>query len=363
MGWIRKAGRRVCLAACAMGLAFGLAACQKQPSWQEQYDLGMRYLTESNYQEAIIAFTAAMKVNPQQVDTYVYLAQVYLASGDPETAQQILTQGYDVTRDGRLDTSSVDAWFLYNPSLAFDQQLAYRDFDLLSADQQETVRQAAAAAKAGQGEDVQTLLAESNLPPQLFTRLDGEQVELTVLPETDDPLYLKAYQAMSDQYLEEVEAQQEDYQTGTIQQVGQFQVLTVRPENGTEYCWCSQNITYGIPYEGETQSVTVQAEAFQTSECENGQYNGSWKSQGTIWTGNTTDAYTYVETSGTAAGGEKFQDGPMILKNVGDGIQTVYTYQGDQLMECYMEDLATGERVDMMDAMNALASLQDRLTG
>lgn len=359
---MKQAGKKVF---CSMlfCLLSALAACQKQTSWQEQYDLGLRYLTESNYQEAIIAFTAAMKVNPQQVDTYVYLAQVYLASGDPETAQQILTQGYDVTRDGRLDTSSVDAWFLYNPNLSFDQQLAYRDFDRLSPDQQETVRQAAAAAKAGQGDQVETLLAESNLPPQLFTRLEGEQIELTVLPETDDPLYLKAYQAMSDQYLEGVREQREDDQTGTIQQVGQFQVLTVRPENGTEYCWCSQSITYGLPYEGETRSTTIQAEAFQTSACENGQYNGSWKSQGTIWTGEDPTHYTYVETSGTAAGGEKFEDGPMILKSVGDGIQTVYTYQGDRLMECYIEDLATGERVDMMDAMNTLAGWQDQLAG
>lgn len=343
-----------------VALVFALTACQKQPSWQQQFDLGMRYLTECNYQEAIIAFTSVMKINPQHVDAYVYLAQVYLASGDPKTAQQILTQGYDATKDGRLDSSSVDAWFLYNPSLAFDQQLAYRDFDLLSSDQQNIIRQAVAAAKSGQGDAVQILLADSNLPPQLFTRLDGEQVEITILPETNDPLYLKAYEAMGDQYLDAVKGQQESYQTGTIEKVGQFQVLTVRPENGTEYCWCVQNITWGIPYGSKNQSMTIGAEAFQTSECENWQYNGSWKSQGTIWMGENRANYTYVETSGTAANGEKFKDGPMTLKNVGDGIQTVYIYQREQLIECYMEDLTTGERVDMM---NVLAGLQEQLAG
>ena len=40
-----------------------LPACgQKEaaPTWQEQYDLGIRYLSEGNYEEAIIAFTAAI---------------------------------------------------------------------------------------------------------------------------------------------------------------------------------------------------------------------------------------------------------------------------------------------------------------
>lgn len=30
-------------------------------TWQEQYDLGLRYLSEGNYEEAIIAFTAAIE--------------------------------------------------------------------------------------------------------------------------------------------------------------------------------------------------------------------------------------------------------------------------------------------------------------
>lgn len=38
-----------------------LAACgQRAPTWQEQYDLGVRYLGEGSYEEAIIAFTATI---------------------------------------------------------------------------------------------------------------------------------------------------------------------------------------------------------------------------------------------------------------------------------------------------------------
>ena len=49
-------------------LLFGLCACGKKETaatWQEQYDLGVRYLSEGNYEEAIIAFTAAIEIDPK----------------------------------------------------------------------------------------------------------------------------------------------------------------------------------------------------------------------------------------------------------------------------------------------------------
>ena len=56
-------------------LLLTLAACSKAPEadpadeapdWQTQYDLGVRYLSEGNYEEAIIAFTAAIEIEPKQ---------------------------------------------------------------------------------------------------------------------------------------------------------------------------------------------------------------------------------------------------------------------------------------------------------
>ena len=61
-----------------MYLLLILAACQKQSVWQEQYDLGMRYLNERNYEEAILAFMSAIEIDPRQADAYVYLTQAYL---------------------------------------------------------------------------------------------------------------------------------------------------------------------------------------------------------------------------------------------------------------------------------------------
>jgi len=128
-----------------------MAACgKKAPTWQEQYDLGVRYLSEGNYEEAIIAFTAAIEIDPKQasafvcrgnayassvsehseetsedevmeiyalaeadyllaidldtsfVEAYDKLADIYIAIGDTEKAIAILEQGYEATGDAAL---------------------------------------------------------------------------------------------------------------------------------------------------------------------------------------------------------------------------------------------------------------------
>lgn len=52
-------------------LIAGLCACGAK-TWQKQYDLGMRYLTEGSYEEAILAFTAAIEIDPKNADAYIW---------------------------------------------------------------------------------------------------------------------------------------------------------------------------------------------------------------------------------------------------------------------------------------------------
>lgn len=60
-------------------LIIALTACgQKVATWQEQYDLGIRYLSEGNYEEAIIAFTAAIEIDPKQAPAYVGRGDAYV---------------------------------------------------------------------------------------------------------------------------------------------------------------------------------------------------------------------------------------------------------------------------------------------
>lgn len=129
-------------------------------TYQDYYDLGVRYLLESNYEEAIIAFTAAIEIDPKQAPAYVgrgdahtgvansisagvstdelpeeawtnyqkaiadYLAAIernvtateaymkaaanYVVLGDIETAIDLLKQGYEATGDSQLQEHIIE---------------------------------------------------------------------------------------------------------------------------------------------------------------------------------------------------------------------------------------------------------------
>ena len=83
------------LVLCACGQKAGAA-------WQEQYDLGMKYLSEGNYEEAIIAFTAAIELDPKRPEAYSKAAEAYVGLGDFESALTILDSGFKATGEESL---------------------------------------------------------------------------------------------------------------------------------------------------------------------------------------------------------------------------------------------------------------------
>lgn len=87
--------RRACGLLLILSMIFCHAACGKsvEAQWQEQYDLGLRYLSEGNYEEAIIAFTAAIEIDPKRPEAYADLARAYVAVGETEQAIFIMEQG------------------------------------------------------------------------------------------------------------------------------------------------------------------------------------------------------------------------------------------------------------------------------
>ena len=80
-------------------LLLSLAACGGKGSWQEQYDLGMRYLNEGSYQEAVIAFEAAIEIDPKRPEAYLGAAEAYVGLGDTAKAIDILKRGQEQTDD------------------------------------------------------------------------------------------------------------------------------------------------------------------------------------------------------------------------------------------------------------------------
>ena len=71
----------------AAAMLLSMAGCSNtEKDWQEQYDLGMRYLEEGDYEEAILAFSAAIEIDGGRPEAYIGRAEAYIATGDLEKA-------------------------------------------------------------------------------------------------------------------------------------------------------------------------------------------------------------------------------------------------------------------------------------
>ena len=71
-------------------------------AWKKQYDMGVRYLDANEYEKAIIAFETALEIDPKSVDTYIALADVYTAQGQPEKALDVLENAQREVEDPRI---------------------------------------------------------------------------------------------------------------------------------------------------------------------------------------------------------------------------------------------------------------------
>lgn len=127
--------RRICSWILIIALLLGLCACGQnvETQWQEQYDLGVRYLSEGNYEEAIIAFSAAIEIDPKRPEAYLGAAETYIAKDDIEAARKVLEDGLEVTGDQSiadklqeiLDSSGFDINVLLMAALQKDTVLSY----------------------------------------------------------------------------------------------------------------------------------------------------------------------------------------------------------------------------------------------
>lgn len=198
---------------CFLVLMVLLCSCKAQPTWQEQYDLGMRYLTESNYEQAILAFTAAIEINPNQAgayvgradayvgwgdvagenyliqaqndyeqalrlddsiaDVYLYLAEIYTQQGENEKAIDLLLRGYEITGDERLYREQ-------EPSVKqkFAEGYFFKSFDSLPESGQQALRESIAALQRGDIERLEGLLKDSGIPTFLCTEIDEYLVKV-----------------------------------------------------------------------------------------------------------------------------------------------------------------------------------------
>jgi len=109
--------KRIVALIAALALILSLCACgqsskgqtdEEQTTWQEQYDVGVRYLSEGNYEEAIIAFTTAIEIDPKQALAYLGRGNAYIGSG--ETEENLAAALADYESAVEMDETNVDAY-------------------------------------------------------------------------------------------------------------------------------------------------------------------------------------------------------------------------------------------------------------
>lgn len=127
--------------------------------WQEQYDLGVRYLDEGNYEEAIIAFTAAIEIDPKRPEAYVGAATAYTSMGEWQLATEMLDKAESILGENDVISAAREELGLLGTSTAsnptvplnaygvaeFTYRESYVPFENLSAEKQSWLGTAIAA--------------------------------------------------------------------------------------------------------------------------------------------------------------------------------------------------------------------------
>lgn len=168
--------KRIARLVAMLLLLIGLCACgaSTEAQWQEQYDLGVRYLSEGNYEEAVIAFTAAIEIDPKRPEAYNGAADAYIGLGNYEKAYDILAQGQ--AQCGELENftrrmSNID--FLQSGETGIRITDFYFDHEAYLAGN-ETEFLVSVAYRCPEGQDCVLMIGANTEEPDSFAMMDED---------------------------------------------------------------------------------------------------------------------------------------------------------------------------------------------
>lgn len=279
----------------ALVLGMALSGCGKVPTWQEQYDLGIRYLSEGNYQEAIIAFTAAIEIDPKQAPAYVGRGDAYIGSGETEgnltaakadyemaieldetcveayigladvyvcqenynKALEILEKGYIVSEDEQLQRKRTELnEILINNSeygqTEFTKREMYYKYEVLPSDVQRYIETMIDALVANDTYTLRRITDVTNpdsLPKNFYTFWNGYKIQSLGLPNREQEL--------------------KTIPGGNSSDFG----IEIRPQNGMGY-YCEVS-TLGMQYIDNHIDYDNSVVILSSCNCTNWQYNGT----------------------------------------------------------------------------------------
>ena len=185
--------RKFTRSAVSLLLVLVLCACGAGSQWQEQYDLGTRYLNDGNYEEAVIAFTAAIEIDPKRPEAYVGAATAYTALGERQLAIEMLDKAEALLGENDTITAARDELGLSLPlnaygAIEFTYRPDYVAYEDLSAEEQSWLSAAVSALEA-QDKDALLALCEqvASMHLDCYTTYGQYKVHVDAGPLGDNP--------------------------------------------------------------------------------------------------------------------------------------------------------------------------------
>ncbi len=83
--------------------AFAIITNSSSYKASQGIELANRYLSEQNYEQAIIEYEKILEIEPMNVDAYLGLAKAYEKNGEIDKAIEVLREGLEMTDDERIE--------------------------------------------------------------------------------------------------------------------------------------------------------------------------------------------------------------------------------------------------------------------
>lgn len=260
-----------------------LAACGGvAKEYIEKYDLGMRYLNEGNYEEAVLAFTAAIEIDDKlpdayigrgdafimwaeaisdvaeektelaladflkaidldkkNADIYVKAADIYIRNGDLDAAKELLEKGVKATGDEKLKEMLQDIEKKLEDS--FLTRHDYVEFKEIAEEDQKFINNLIASLESGNISNANSMILQSQFE--------------SIVRKYESDSWGYTFYTQNDNYKIEMHHEADE---GNPR-------IEIHPENGTGYV-CSYYAAYG------------DAEyTYLEGQCSNWNWNGSYE--------------------------------------------------------------------------------------
>lgn len=86
--------------------AYGKVSEQKH---SEQLDLGYKYLSELDYEQAEVTFENIIHIDEKNYEAYLGLAEVYTAMDEPEMAEEVMEEAVEKCGYGEIQVKVIEA--------------------------------------------------------------------------------------------------------------------------------------------------------------------------------------------------------------------------------------------------------------